>query len=1300
MNKVYSLKYSHITGGLIAVSELTRRITTGSRKKLFSIISLSLIGVITPSVASQMDLTNFYSQDFFDFAQNKGAFKPGAKNITILKKDGSTLELPDVPFPDFSSVSNKGSTTAIGGSYTVTATHNNISHHSISTQGFGQTNYSYIDRMSKGDFAVTRVNKFIVEGIGDIESADINLSQSEALEKYGVMYKGKKQLIGFRAGAGSLIFEKNGKLTKNQNVSYAPDIRNGSFVLIDGWEGERITTNNLFDEFKNRTTGGDSGSSLFVYDNEKNKWVILGTLFGEYHYSNGQIRSAFNKYDQSLVNKLKDYFTQQINLSGKSAVIKNDNITINSSSDSIKVVNQLKNNKTVQMDLSFNGGGTINLEQDLHTGSGGLIFDDSSVYEINGNNYSYKGAGINTGNSSVVNWNVKGIKGNDLHKIGEGTLNIKAMQDGNLKIGDGKVVLQAEKSFDNIYITSGKATVVIDKNNALNNENEFSGLYFSKNGGVLDLNGYDQFFKKIAATDNGATITNTSEKTATLSLSSTSNYLYHGNISNNIQIRHEHTGKKSDSLLILDGDININNDIYIKNAQVVMQGHATSHTVVKNQACGLPSFLCPVTTTAHLSNLEKNDALKNGVAYKANNQSASFEQPDWEDRQFSFRTMILDNSVFTTSRNSFLKGDIISSGSDIYFGSKDDVYIDTLAGENITGNGFSFSQNIKKGVSAGDSGFSGGIYSTDGSIRIGDKANVTLTKSSSMDNTTLTIEKGGLINAQGGLFTSKESLIAGQMNLTGKPDLNTTTWSPSIYLGIGGYRLTEDGAQFTARNQASVIADIYSDKAANISLGREINAESKNTPAYSSFAISLLNGFDTSLEGKINASKSTLSMNDALWKVTGNSSLKKVSYNGSMTLFTGENNKTFSTLTVDELTANKSAFVMRTDMTNSDKLVVNSKVEGQDNILLVNFLQKNGDNKKLNIDLVSTPGGTDKNTFKASTQSIGFSDVTPVIEQRDAENKTTWTLTGYKTVANNDATKKATSLMSGSYKAFLSEVNNLNKRMGDLRDINGEAGAWARIMSGTGSAGGGFSDNYTHVQVGVDKKHELDGLDLFTGFTVTHTDSSASADVFSGKTKSVGAGLYASAMFDSGAYIDLIGKYVHHDNEYTATFAGLGTRDYSTHSWYAGAEAGYRYHVTEDTWIEPQAELVYGAVSGKQFAWKDQGMHLSMKDKDYNPLIGRTGVDVGKSFSGKDWKVTARAGLGYQFDLLANGETVLRDASGEKRIKGEKDSRMLMSVGLNAEIRDNVRFGLEFEKSAFGKYNVDNAVNANFRYSF
>ncbi|HDO7544826.1 TPA: pertactin family autotransporter, partial [Escherichia coli] len=583
---------------------------------------------------------------------------------------------------------------------------------------------------------------------------------------------------------------------------------------------------------------------------------------------------------------------------------------------------------------------------------------------------------------------------------------------------------------------------------------------------------------------------------------------------------------------------------------------------------------------------------------------------------------------------------------------------------------------------------------------IKDKAKALFSNYVYLLNTKATIEKGADVTTQSGMFSTSDISVSGNLSMTGNPDKDNK-FEPSIYLNDASYLLTDDSARLVAKNKASVVGDIHSTKSASIMFGHDESDLSQLSDRTSKgLALGLLGGFDVSYRGSVNAPSASATMNNTWWQLTGDSALKTLKSTNSMVYFTDSaNNKKFHTLTVDELATSNSAYAMRTDLKNSDKLVVNKKLSGKDNILLVDFLNKPS-GEKLDIELVSAPGNSSKDVFKGSEQAIGFSNVTPVITTRETDDKITWSLTGYNTVANKEATRNAAALFSVDYKAFLNEVNNLNKRMGDLRDINGEAGAWARIMSGTGSASGGFSDNYTHVQVGVDKKHELDGLDLFTGFTVTHTDSSASADVFSGKTKSVGAGLYASAMFDSGAYIDLIGKYVHHDNEYTATFAGLGTRDYSTHSWYAGAEAGYRYHVTEDTWIEPQAELVYGSVSGKQFAWKDQGMHLSMKDKDYNPLIGRTGVDVGKSFSGKDWKVTARAGLGYQFDLLVNGETVLRDASGEKRIKGEKDSRMLMSVGLNAEIRDNVRFGLEFEKSAFGKYNVDNAVNANFRYSF
>ncbi len=55
---------------------------------------------------------------------------------------------------------------------------------------------------------------------------------------------------------------------------------NGSFVHIDDWSGWLILTNNQFDEFNNIASQGDSGSALFVYDNQKKKWVVAGTVWG------------------------------------------------------------------------------------------------------------------------------------------------------------------------------------------------------------------------------------------------------------------------------------------------------------------------------------------------------------------------------------------------------------------------------------------------------------------------------------------------------------------------------------------------------------------------------------------------------------------------------------------------------------------------------------------------------------------------------------------------------------------------------------------------------------------------------------------------------------------------------------------------------------------------------------------------------------------------------------------------------------------------------------------------------------
>lgn len=1295
MNKIYSLKYSAATGGLIAVSELAKRVSGKTNRKLVAtMLSLAVAGTVN---AANIDISNVWARDYLDLAQNKGIFQPGATDVTITLKNGDKFSFHNLSIPDFSGAAASGAATAIGGSYSVTVAHNKKNPQAAETQVYAQSSYKVVDRRNSNDFEIQRLNKFVVETVGATPAETNPTTYSDALERYGIVTSdGSKKIIGFRAGSGGTSFI-NGESKISTNSAYSHDLLSASLFEVTQWDSYGMMIYKNDKTFRNLEIFGDSGSGAYLYDNKLEKWVLVGTTHGIASVNGDQL-TWITKYNDKLVSELKDTYSHKINLNGNNVTIKNTDITLHqNNADTTGTQEKITKDK----DIVFTNGGNVLFKDNLDFGSGGIIFDEGHEYNINGQGFTFKGAGIDIGKESIVNWNALYSSDDVLHKIGPGTLNVQKKQGANIKIGEGNVILNEEGTFNNIYLASGNGKVILNKDNSLGND-QYAGIFFTKRGGTLDLNGHNQTFTRIAATDDGTTITNSdTTKEAVLAINNEDSYIYHGNINGNIKLTHNINSqdKKTNAKLILDGSVNTKNDVEVSNASLTMQGHATEHAIFRRTAnhCSLV-FLCGTDWVTVLKETESSYNKKFNSDHKSNNQQTSFDQPDWKTGVFKFDTLHLNNADFSISRNANVEGNISANKSAITIGDKN-AYIDNLAGKNITNNGFDFKQTISTNLSIGETKFTGGITAHNSQIAIGDQAVVTLNGATFLNNTPISIDKGAKVIAQNSMFTTKGIDISGELTMMGIPEQNSKTVTPGLHYAADGFRLSGGNANFIARNMASVTGNIYADDAATITLGQPETETPTISSAYQAWAETLLYGFDTAYRGAITAPKATVSMNNAIWHLNSQSSINRLETKDSMVRFTGDNGK-FTTLTVDNLTIDDSAFVLRANLAQADQLVVNKSLSGKNNLLLVDFIEKNGNSNGLNIDLVSAPKGTAVDVFKATTRSIGFSDVTPVIEQKNDTDKATWTLIGYKSVANADAAKKATLLMSGGYKAFLAEVNNLNKRMGDLRDINGESGAWARIMSGTGSAGGGFSDNYTHVQVGADNKHELDGLDLFTGVTMTYTDSHAGSDAFSGETKSVGAGLYASAMFESGAYIDLIGKYVHHDNEYTATFAGLGTRDYSSHSWYAGAEVGYRYHVTDSAWIEPQAELVYGAVSGKQFSWKDQGMNLTMKDKDFNPLIGRTGVDVGKSFSGKDWKVTARAGLGYQFDLFANGETVLRDASGEKRIKGEKDGRMLMNVGLNAEIRDNLRFGLEFEKSAFGKYNVDNAINANFRYSF
>ncbi|WP_096018547.1 autotransporter outer membrane beta-barrel domain-containing protein [Campylobacter lanienae] len=296
---------------------------------------------------------------------------------------------------------------------------------------------------------------------------------------------------------------------------------------------------------------------------------------------------------------------------------------------------------------------------------------------------------------------------------------------------------------------------------------------------------------------------------------------------------------------------------------------------------------------------------------------------------------------------------------------------------------------------------------------------------------------------------------------------------------------------------------------------------------------------------------------------------------------------------------------------------------------------------------------------------------------------------------NQAALKEANDASKLSMDINYADINNLNKRMGELRGINATAGSWARILGGQGSSDG-FENKFTHVQAGFDKQSQISSGSIFSGITVTHTSSDIDGSNAKGDVKTIGGGFYISGVFDNGWYVDAIAKYTSNNHKMDYNFPNMSlsflNSDYNTNSLYLGGEFGYRFDFN-NFYIEPQAEFVYLNTSGATI--NSNGFEMEIKSSDL--LVGRAGFNFAREVWLGKIRAYALGGFSYQWEMVKNAEILI---DGDSAKNNDKDSRMLMNLGLNMVASENLRIGLTLEKSAFGDYDTDLAVNLNARYSF
>lgn len=337
-------------------------------------------------------------------------------------------------------------------------------------------------------------------------------------------------------------------------------------------------------------------------------------------------------------------------------------------------------------------------------------------------------------------------------------------------------------------------------------------------------------------------------------------------------------------------------------------------------------------------------------------------------------------------------------------------------------------------------------------------------------------------------------------------------------------------------------------------------------------------------------------------------------------------------------------------------------------------------------DVVTTgSGGSEKSAASQITTDEGI-----------IAGKITADVNAYGKITNTVYAKNTTNLGLSNLAAinlmtWRQENNDMNKRLGELRDSKGEHGVWARMVRGEVEYES-IQNQYNYYQIGYDEKLSTDP-NWTVGMFLTRTEGNSTFRTGSAENNHTGVGVYGSYLKDDGSFIDLVAKYARIDSDFNAN-GGVGSGDYNTNGYSISAEYGKRFEQGNGFWIEPQVELTYGTVGAVDYT---TGNGAKVRQEGMDSLVGRVGFSIGKDIKGGN--IYARASYLYDFD----GETeVTMSHSGISDVYEQDLGGGWFEVGLGANINlsDATHLYFDLEKTYGGDVATPWQWSAGMRWTF
>ncbi len=310
-----------------------------------------------------------------------------------------------------------------------------------------------------------------------------------------------------------------------------------------------------------------------------------------------------------------------------------------------------------------------------------------------------------------------------------------------------------------------------------------------------------------------------------------------------------------------------------------------------------------------------------------------------------------------------------------------------------------------------------------------------------------------------------------------------------------------------------------------------------------------------------------------------------------------------------------------------------------------------------------------------------------------------------KSAEGNANYESAKGAMYAGY-ALGTELDTLNKRMGEARYLEEDDGVWVRYRHSKTGWDDTYETNGDMFQLGFDNEvTEKDGKH-YRGVAIDYTDADTNIMGISGEGEHerYAVSLYDTWLGEKGHYRDLVlrGGRINSDYDISGMFDnGMADIGGDYHQWFGSisAEWGRKNDMQSGWYFEPQVQAQLARIGGASYV-SDSGVDV---DQDgATSLIGRAGFRIGREYvkdNGKTDNYYFKADLMHEF----MGDKGIALSTVTERYTDEYDGQETWcDVGIGADISlgKNSYFWADIERTFGADFDNTWQINGGFRWEF